>query len=165
MKNKIYIVSGLILVVCGGFLLFLSTKNLIPTSVENQTVAFQDNLKQINSSLPNDKTTVVQEETNLNDVPSKDSIKINFNFEDEKSISSKSKHKDFTPKYIVVLGTFRERSNANSFLAELKSKVNDQCYLFTMKSFNYVVLSAHESRTLANNALKKSKLEGWVKKI
>ena len=137
----------------------------MPTSVENQTVAFQDNLKQINSSLPNDKTTVVQEETNLNDVPSKDSIKINFNFEDEKSISSKSKHKDFTPKYIVVLGTFRERSNANTFLAKLKSKVNDQCYLFTMESFNYVVLSAHESRTLANNALKKSKLEGWVKKI
>ena len=165
MKNKIYIVSGLILVICGGILLFLSTKNLVPTSVENQTVAFQDNLKQINSSLPNDKTTVVREETNLNDAPSKDSIKINFNFEDEKSISSISKHKDFTPKYIVVLGTFRERSNANSFLAKLKSKVNDQCYLFTMESFNYVVLSAHESRTLANNALKKSKLEGWVKKI
>ena len=164
MKNKIYIVSGLILVVCGGFLLFLSTKNLVPTSVENQTVAFQDNSKQINSSLPNDKTSV-EEETNLNDAPSKDSIKINFNFEDEKSISSKSKHKDFTPKYIVVLGTFRERSNANSFLAELKSKGNNQCYLFTMESFNYVVLSAHESRTLANNALKKSKLEGWVKKI
>ena len=164
MKNKIYIVSGLILVVCGGFLLFLSTKNLVPTSDENQTVAFQDNSKQINSSLPNDKTSV-EEETNLNDAPSKDSIKINLNFEDEKSISSKSKHKDFTPKYIVVLGTFRERSNANSFLAELKSKVNDQCYLFTMESFNYVVLSAHESRTLANNALKKSKLEGWVKKI
>ena len=164
MKNKIYIVSGLILVVCGGFLLFLSTKNLVPTSVENQTVAFQDNSKQINSSLPNDKTSV-EEETNLNDAPSKDSIKINLNFEDEKSISSKSKHKDFTPKYIVVLGTFRERSNANSFLAELKSKGNNQCYLFTMESFNYVVLSAHESRTLANNALKKSKLEGWVKKI
>ena len=164
MKSKIYIVSGLILVICGGFLLFLSTKNLVPTSVENQTVSFQDNLKQINSSLPNDKTSV-EEETNLNDAPSKDSIKINLNFEDEKSISSKSKHKDFTPKYIVVLGTFRERSNANSFLAELKSKVNDQCYLFTMESFNYVVLSAHESRKLANNALKKSKLEGWVKKI
>tara|TARA_B100000963_G_C22553056_1_gene637691 strand:- start:826 stop:1323 length:498 start_codon:yes stop_codon:yes gene_type:complete len=165
LKSKIYIVSGLILVICGCFLLILSTKNLVPTAVENQTVVFQDNLKQISSSLPNDKTTVVQEETNLNDTASKDSIKINITFEDEKSIPSKSKQKDFTPKYIVVLGTFRERSNANSFLAELKSKANDKCYLFTMESFNYVVLSAHESRTLANNALKKSKLEGWVKKI
>ena len=116
MKNKIYIISGLILVVCGGFLLFLSTKNLVPTSVENQTVAFQDNLKQINSSLPNDKTTVVQEETNLNDVPSKDSIKINFNFEDEKSISSKSKHKDFTPKYIVCCTVYRILQNPSLFM-------------------------------------------------
>lgn len=67
--------------------------------------------------------------------------------------------------YLVVVGSFKNKENANSLVSNLITQAHDHAFVYSQENgFHYAVLNSFSSRSEAKRALTDSGIDGWVKK-
>ena len=74
--------------------------------------------------------------------------------------------KDLKGKFVIVIGTFRNKNNAFNLRNEMHQNGNQTCdIIFSGKNLYWVFFKSYDKLIYAKKDITKFKIDGWVKKI
>ena len=163
MKNKIYIIIGIVLSVSGLSLIFISETafNKVDDLANAKTDLAPPKVQKPAEDLTPDLTIDSTENTKkvvVDTIAAFDSVELELKpVKETNSLSIEN--------YLVVVGSFKNKENAKSLVSNLRAEAHEQAFIFSQENgFHYAVLNSFSSRSEAKKALTDSGIDGWVKK-